>query len=73
MTAASFLARVVASLAATFAFLSLPIVIVTVLSRGDLVTLPKGILVFAAFITVLLVIYGLIWASAVQKRLRPPA
>jgi hypothetical protein len=73
MSWTSITVRLVASLAATFAFLSLPIVIVTVLSRGDLVTLGQGILIFAASITALLVMYGLIWATALERRPKPPA
>jgi hypothetical protein len=39
MSALSIMLRVIASLASVFAFISLPIVIVTVLSRGDLINL----------------------------------
>jgi hypothetical protein len=55
--------RTVASLAATFALLTLPIVVVSSLSRGDLISLPAGILVFASTILVLLVVVGLIWTA----------
>jgi hypothetical protein len=61
MSALSIMLRVIASLASVFAFISLPIVIVTVLSRGDLINLTQGILIFAASITAMLVILGMIW------------
>jgi hypothetical protein len=50
MSLTSIALRTVASLAATFALLALPIVVVSSLSRGDLIGLPAGILVFASSI-----------------------
>jgi hypothetical protein len=69
MSWTSVLMRLLASLAIIYALISLPIVIVTVLSRGDLLTLTQGILIFAASITALLVILGLIWTTGVRRRI----
>ena len=58
----SILTRGIATLATVFAFLTLPIIMVSALSDGDLITLGGGILIFAASITAALVIIGIIWA-----------
>jgi hypothetical protein len=63
MSLTSIALRTVASLAATFALLALPVVVVSSLSRGDLIGLPAGILVFASSILVLLVVVGLVWTA----------
>lgn len=56
----SLVIRVGASTTTMFAFLALPIV-VSALSRGNLITLNQGILIFASAILAALVIVGLIW------------
>lgn len=54
MSRTSIAVRTVASLAVTFALLVLPIVLVSSLSRGDLIGLSAGILVFASSTLLLL-------------------
>jgi hypothetical protein len=58
---ASVAVRTAASLATVFALLALPIALVSSLSRGDLIGLAGGILVFVCSILVLVVLVGLIW------------
>lgn len=62
-TRRTLLLKLAATGAALFAFLMIPIVLISMLARGALISVAEAVLLFAASLAAGLVLVGLIWAQ----------